>query len=54
MIREIIEAFKNWLRDEQPRLIPIPVRKNEEKDQRNYPVKKRNDFKYSSSEFSFL
>lgn len=39
MIREIIEAFKNWLRDEQPRLmpIPVPVRKNDEKDQRDYP-----------------
>jgi hypothetical protein len=49
MIREIIEAFKNWLRDEQPRLIPIPVRKSEEKDQRNYPGKDRNDYKYSLS-----
>lgn len=53
MIREIIEAFKNWLRDEQPRLIPIPVRNNEGKDQRSYPDKNMNDFKYSSSDFSY-
>lgn len=33
MIREIIEAFKNWLRDVQPRLVPVPVRS--ERGQRN-------------------
>jgi hypothetical protein len=52
MIREIIDAFKNWLRDEQPRLIPIPVRKNEEKAQRNFPDNNRTDYKYSLSDFS--
>lgn len=29
IIKEIIDAFKNWLRDQQPELIPVPVKREE-------------------------
>jgi len=35
IIKEIIEAFKNWLRDQQPELIPIPVKREHSQDNTN-------------------
>ncbi len=37
MIKDIIEAFKNWLRDQQPVLIPIPVRKSPDQKKNAHP-----------------
>lgn len=35
IIKEIIEAFKNWLSDQQPELIPIPVNRDQNQDKTN-------------------
>lgn len=35
IIKEIIEAFKNWLSDQQPELIPIPVKRDQNQDRTN-------------------
>lgn len=37
MIKDIIEAFKNWLRDQQPVLIPVPVKKSPGQKQDTHP-----------------
>jgi acyl-CoA thioesterase-1 len=39
ILKDIIDAFKNWLREQQPELIPIPV-KPENKSQKSFPFTK--------------
>ncbi len=33
ILKDIIDAFKNWLRDQQPELIPIPVKRDQKSNQ---------------------
>lgn len=35
ILKDIIDAFKNWLRDQQPELIPIPVKRDQKQDTPN-------------------
>jgi len=35
ILKDIIDAFKNWLRDQQPELIPIPVNREQKQEQPN-------------------
>lgn len=37
IIKEIIDAFKNWLRDQQPELIPIPVKPDPSNKRKDHP-----------------
>jgi acyl-CoA thioesterase-1 len=37
ILKDIIEAFKNWLREQQPELVPIPV-KSEKKQNKPNPL----------------
>jgi acyl-CoA thioesterase I len=37
ILKEIIDAFKNWLRDQQPELIPIPVKPDPSNKRKNHP-----------------
>jgi acyl-CoA thioesterase-1 len=46
MLKELIESFKNWLRDKEPQLIPIPIpsRNDEKPDERT----KSNPYQFRS------
>lgn len=35
ILKDIIDAFKNWLRDQQPELIPIPVKREQKQENPN-------------------
>lgn len=37
ILKDIIEAFKNWLRDQQPVLVPVPVKRDSTSKRDAYP-----------------